>query len=131
MDRVYKKYNFHTFTVGKFQIQKEIINIWKYDICVWHPHTFDICHNFLCKRNYVLKQVPTHLLVQCLRICNWMNWTYFLSTTTWIFLFGIKIFEKLAFLLLTLNIFYKCFENIFDIWQISICSIIYYFTICV
>ena len=26
---------------------------------IWHPPTFDICHNFSCKRNYVLKQVPT------------------------------------------------------------------------
>ena len=30
-----------------------------------HP---PICPNFFCKRNYVLKQVPTNLLVQCLKI---------------------------------------------------------------
>ena len=34
------------------------MNIWNYDICVWHPPTFDTCPNFLCKRNYVLKQLP-------------------------------------------------------------------------
>ena len=73
MDRVYKKYNFHTFSVVKCQFQKEIMNKWNYDICVWHPPTFDICPNFLCKRNYVLKQVPTHLLVRCLKIRSFFS----------------------------------------------------------
>ena len=46
------------------------MNIWNYDICVWHPPTFDISPKFLCKRNYVLKMVPTNLLVWCLKICR-------------------------------------------------------------
>ena len=29
------------------------MNIWNYDICVWHPPTLDTCPNFLCKRNYL------------------------------------------------------------------------------
>ena len=37
----------------------------KYEDEYRHPPTFDICHNFLCKRNWVLKPVPTHLLRQC------------------------------------------------------------------
>ena len=49
------------------------MNIWNYDICVWHPPTLDTCPNFLCKRNYVLKQVPTHLLDRCLKICSFFD----------------------------------------------------------
>ena len=59
------------FTYWKVEIckkkQKEM-KIWNCDICVWHPPTFYICHNFFFKRNYVLKQEPTHLLVQCHKI---------------------------------------------------------------
>ena len=47
---------------------KMLNSIGNYDICVWHPPTFDTCSNFLCKRNYVLKQVPTPLLDWCLKI---------------------------------------------------------------
>ena len=36
------------------------MNIWNYDIFVWHPPTLDTCPNFL----------PTHLLDRCLKICR-------------------------------------------------------------
>ena len=42
-----------------------MMDIWNYDICISHPSTFDICPNFLGKRNYVLKMVRTHLLIPC------------------------------------------------------------------
>ena len=40
------------------------MDIWNYNICVSHPPTLDLCPHFLGKRNYILKQVPTHLLVR-------------------------------------------------------------------
>ena len=59
------------------------MNIWNYDICVWHPPTFDTCLNFLCKRNYILKQVPTHLLK--IRSFFWgLPWSSFPSQYTWL-----------------------------------------------
>ena len=59
---------FQQLESGNMQKKEKDMNIWNCDICVWHPPTFDICHNFFFKRNYVLKQVPTHLLVQCHKI---------------------------------------------------------------
>ena len=76
---VEKCLNFHfTFT------------LWNYDICVWHPPTFDICHNFLCKRNYVLKQVPTHLLVRCHKIRSFF---FLKASLTQLFLLHTKYFN--------------------------------------
>ena len=39
MGRVQQKVLFSHFSVVKCKIWKEIMNIWNYDICVWHPPT--------------------------------------------------------------------------------------------
>ena len=39
MGRVQQKVQFSHFSVVKCKIWKEIMNIWNYDICVWHPPT--------------------------------------------------------------------------------------------
>ena len=70
MGRVQQKVQFSHFSVVKCKIWMEIMNIWNYDICVWHPPTL-ICPNFLCKRNYA----------NVLKICS-----FFWRLSLWTFL---------------------------------------------
>ena len=73
-----KKFHFHwplfSMKVEICKKKEKEMNIWNCDICVWHPPTFDICHNFFFKRNCVLKQVPTHLLAKCHKIRSFFFW---------------------------------------------------------
>ena len=58
MGRVQQKVLFSHFSVVKCKIWKEIMNIWNYDICVWHPPTLIYVLNSYVKEIRFWNQYP-------------------------------------------------------------------------